>query len=94
MDKPKPLYTFEDIEDEWKKLTEALNTSNFNFSDYLEKKRIIEERNCCSPLRKKADKLISELVNEYYHEFPNRDITFEDWLHHEYKNKIISIYID
>ena len=30
MDRPKPLYTTENIEDEWKKLTEALNTNNFN----------------------------------------------------------------
>lgn len=94
MNNPKQLYTSEYIEDEWRKLTEALNTDNFNFSDYLEEKRTIEERNCCSPLRKKADKLLTELVNEYYHEFPCRDITFEDWLHHKYKNKIISIYID
>ena len=30
MDRPKPLYTTENIEDKWKKLTEPLNTNNFN----------------------------------------------------------------
>ena len=30
MDRPKPLYTTENIEDKWKKLTEPLNTNNFS----------------------------------------------------------------